>query len=261
VAITVLVVQTTSISAAGAVLTDLVQVVEMADPLVIPDDVFAYTMVEAEVLAEVAEDSLGIDIGHDTLFYILPYTLERWTGDQGTVQVQKKVHQPRFFSAEDEAAYDAAGFAAADQVGETVDITQLETNRALDEEWSTDPDQLEADIRARVGDDDIALLEECLMLLREPLLPLDLRSAVLEVVAGLDLELVEKGEGGGGTFSIAYELDEVGRRQLTFTLDADGYLIFEEVVVVDGYPDDGVPPGTAELSQTHRVPVLVDGLP
>ena len=48
--------------------------------------------------------------------------------------------------------------------------------------------------------------------------------------------------------------------QLTFTLDTDGYLIFEEVVVVDGYPDDGVPPGTVELSQTHRVPVLVDGL-
>ena len=68
--------------------------------------------------------------------------------------------------------------------------------------------ELEAKIRASAGDDDIAVLDECLDLLREPLLPPELRSAVLQVIAGLDLELVEEGADGGGTFSVDYELED-----------------------------------------------------
>ena len=145
-ALTVFVVQTTSISPAGAVISDLVQVVETSDLLVIPDDLFAYTATEAGPSPLPARTRWALDIGPSPLFYILPYTSERWTGDQGTVRVRGRP-QPRFFSAADEAAYNAAGLDKADGVGETVVLTQPENNRALDEEWPTDPGELESTIR------------------------------------------------------------------------------------------------------------------
>jgi hypothetical protein len=261
VAFTVFVVQTTSTSPAGAVISDLVQVVETSDHLVIPDDLFALTVTEGESIAIVGPDTLGgVEIEHDFLFYILPATIERWTGDQGTVRSQKTVRPPRFFSAADEAAYSAAGLNERDRVGEAVIHTQPENNRALDEEWPTNPGELESTIRSRVGNDEFDVLNECLVLLREPLLPLELRAAVLEVVAGLDLELVEKGDDGGGTFSFDYELED-GPRALTFRLDGAGYLVFEDTVLVEGYPDQGVPPGTSEHRVTYTLPVIVDSLP
>ena len=203
----------------------------------------------------------GIEIEHDSLFYLLPYSRESWSGDQGTVRLQDTTHQPRFFSAADEAAYFAAGLDEGDHIGETIVITQPDTNRALDEDWPTDPGQLETAIRSQVGDDEIAVLNECLVLLREPLLPSELRAAVLQVVAGLDLELVDENSDGGGTFSVDYELEGLGPRSYTFSLNATGYLTFEELVAIDGYPDQGVPAGTAESIATYSVPVLVDSLP
>ena len=48
---------------------------------------------------------------------------------------------------------------------------------------------------------------------------------------------------------------------MIFTLDVAGHLILEQIVLVDGYPDLGVPPGTIESTATYSVPVLVDQLP
>jgi hypothetical protein len=105
-----------------------------------------------------------------------------------------------------------------------------------------------------VGEVDGDVLQECLGLIREPLIPPELRTAVLRVIAGLDLELVDESPDGAGAFSV--ELEESMR--LTFTIDPTGHLIFEEVVLVDGYPDRGVPPGTAEYTANYTVPRLVD---
>jgi hypothetical protein len=258
--VAVLVLQTTSISAAGAVINDLARVVVLTDEMLIPDDQFAYTVTEASRLAEVGQDVIPeVELTHESLLYILSSKYERWSGDQGTVHAQETNHEARFFSAADEEAYYAARLDEGDRLGETVVRTQQDSNSVLEEEdWSTDPDELESMIRAEVGDDEIAVLNKCLNFLRAPLLSPELRAAVLSVIAGLELELVEETGDGGGTFAVEYELEELGPRRLTFTLDADGYLVFEEVVLINGYPELGVPAGTADYRATYSVPFLVD---
>ena len=257
----VLMFQTTSITPAGAVLVELAQQVVLIDEMTIPDDRFVHTITEASVMTYVGQDAVpDVALPHDTLLYILPRTLERWSGDQGTVRLQETNHDPQFFSAADEEAYNAAGLDVGDRLRETVDRTQQESNSILDEDWPTDPGELEVKIRAEVGDDDIAFLKKSLEFLREPLVSPELRAAVLQLVAGLELELVEESSDGGGTFSVEYELERLGQRRLTFTVNAEGFLTFEEELIIDGYPEFGVPAGTAENSATYSVPVLVDSL-
>ncbi|HET7847002.1 MAG TPA: hypothetical protein VFL72_05875, partial [Acidimicrobiia bacterium] len=87
--VAVLVLQTTSISPAGAVISDLARVVTLTEDMVIPDDQFAYTITEASALATVDQDSVpDVDLAGDSLPYILTYTREQWTGDRGTVRDQ-----------------------------------------------------------------------------------------------------------------------------------------------------------------------------
>ena len=254
--IAVFLVQTTSTSPAEALITELARVVETTDPLVIPDDLFAYTQTEATVLMEVDPESLeGVEIPHGSLAYGLPQTRETWMGDEGTARLSTTYFRPVFFSSADEAAYYAAGLDQRDRIGETVTETQPDASGVLDEmDWPTDPVELETRIRSLVGDTDLEVLETSLKLLRETLIPPRLRTAVLLVIAGLDLELVDESPDGAGTFSV--ELDESMR--LTFTLDATGYLRFEELILVDGDPDRGVPPGTAEYTADYTAPRLVD---
>ena len=261
--VVVLMLQTTSISAASAVINDLARVVVLTDEVVIPDGQFAYTVTEAWRLAFVDQDSVpDVEFTDDYLAYVLEYTSEQWAGDQGTVRDQVTNHEARFFSAADEEAYYAAKLNEGDRLGETVVNTQQDSNSILDEQdWPTDASELEKVIRSEVGDDESAVLEKSLQFLRAPLLPPELRAAVLEVIAELDLELVEEAGDGGGTFAIEYEIEEVGPRRLVFTLNAEGYLVFEELVAVDGYPEEGVPAGTADNRATYTVPSLVDSLP
>ena len=258
---TVLMFQITSITPASAFLVELAQQVVLIDEMSIPDGRFVHSMTEASVMTYVGQDAVpAVELPHDTLLYILPRTYERWSGDQGTVRLQETNHDPEFFSAADEEAYFAARLHEGDRLGETVDRTQQESNSILDEDWPTDPGELEGKIRAEARDDDIAFLKKSLEFLREPLVSPELRAAVLQLVAGLELELVEESSDGGGTFSVEYELERLGQRRLTFTVNTDGFLTFEEELIVDGYPEYGVPSGTAEYSATYSVPVLVDSL-
>ncbi|HLF44703.1 MAG TPA: hypothetical protein VJA46_14425 [Acidimicrobiia bacterium] len=252
-------VQTTSTSPAEALVTELARVVETTDPLVIPDDLFAYTLTEETALGEVEREALdGVEIPHDSLAYGLPQTRETWIGDEGTARLSTTYFRPVFFSSADEAAYYAAGLDQQDKIGETVIETQPDASGILDEmDWPTDPAQLEATIRSLVGDTDLVVLETCLKLLRATLIPPQLRTGVLLVVAGLDPELVDESPDGAGTFSVSFESPEPKR--WTFTLDATGHLRFEELILVDGDPARGVPPGTAEYTATYTVPRLVDG--
>lgn len=247
VVVAVLLTQTVSTSPAAAVITELAEVAEARDPLTISDSQFAYTITEGSRL-----------FTHDSLHYTLPYTSEQWSGDQGTVRLQETNHEPQFFSTADEEAYYAAGLDVGDRLGETVVTTQEDSNPILDEEdWSTDPRELETMIRRQVGDDEFTVLEKCLEFLRAPLLPPELRAAVLRVISGLDLELVDDGP-KGATFSMS--LDTPLPLHLRFTLDDAGHLRFEERIQTDGYPEQGVPPGTVDYTATYSVPVLVDSL-
>jgi len=258
--IAVFLVQTVTSSPASALITELAEVALTTDPLVIPDDQFGYIRIDSTSLATAGQDAFGdIDIAYESVLYSLSYARESWIGDEGTVRQRTTYLSAAFLSPADESAYYAAGLDKGDHLGETIVETQLDTNQILDETaWPTDPVELEATIRSHVGDDRTEILQECLGLLREPLLPPELRSAVLLVIAGLDPELVDESPDGAATFSVGFEQEDQEPMRLTFTLDTAGHLTFEELVLVDGYPDLGVPPGTVDSSATYSVPFLVD---
>ncbi|MDP9494099.1 MAG: hypothetical protein M3P87_02570 [Actinomycetota bacterium] len=247
--VAVLVVQTVSISPAAAVITEFARVAEARDPLLIPDGDFAYIRTEATSISYA---------GSDALPYLLPENRETWIGDEGTARVSTTNLEPTFFALADETAYYAADLDEGDRLGETITITQTDINQILTEiDWPTDPDELEAMIRSVIGDTDHDVVETCLEMLRATLISPELRAAVLRVIAGLDLELVDDGP-DGATFSMG--LDRPFPMQLRFTLDDYGHLRFEERIQTEGNPDLGVAPGTVDYTATYSVPVLVDSL-
>lgn len=106
----VFLVETASTSPAEALITEIAQVVEAQQPLVIGSEQFAYTRTETTVLALIPAEALGgLEIQNKELAYRVPQTREVWIGDDGTVRVRTISHSPLFFSPADETAYYAAG--------------------------------------------------------------------------------------------------------------------------------------------------------
>lgn len=248
-------------SPAAAALGEIATLVELVDPITIPDQSFVYTKSRSTVRAFIQADGIK---GRDTpLTYLLPKTREVWVGRDGTLQLRITAHTPIFFSATDEADYFAEGLDEADRIGETVTQTAVGVVSILDWlEWPTTPEELEAAIvESLIGDAEeprnVLVAERALELIIETTATPELRTAALRVISNLSgVDLDKRRPDGGGTFSITY--DQPRPTRMAVTIDGRGNVVRFTRIDLAGDPAGGVPPG-ALLVDTILEPARIVG--
>ena len=244
---------------AQAALIEIARAAREATPLDVPSGDFILN--ESERLDLAVRPGADVGLSNEFIAYQLPTTRKVWRNpQQGFFQVQTTVEDPIFFDPIVESAYYSAGINEADQVGETIveqytDVTDplIETN------WPTKADDLLEEMEAFLGNGQPStpaeILDLATDLLRETNPTPQLRGAVLEVIAQLPLDFERQ-----GSQSITISVIE-GGRQTTVTLSRTGELITETVVVLNGDPELGIPPGTVVEKVQHQPTRLVDDLP
>lgn len=247
---------------AQAALIDIARAAEQIDSLRIPQGSYAYT--------KSTTVSLGVTADHPTadrttpIAYLLPTVRRAWISPDGITHLQTTVGQPRFFDPRDEADYLTAGYDDIDQVGQTVVETFDNTTTILGErDWPADPEPLRDTITGLIPPDslrpgDVDILDISLDLLREVGPSPELRSAIVTVIAGLDLQLLDQ-TATTATFEISYT--QPAAETIRFTLDQDGQLLQEDIITNQGDPSLGIPPGTAIQSTSYQPTTIVDTPP
>lgn len=247
---------------AAAAFGELAMAAEQTDPLLIPAQSFAYTRAETRVLVVLPEEAFGdVAVSSDEVAYILPQIRESWLSSDGVQQLHTQTAAPIFFDPISEAAYYQAGIHQLDRVGEAVRETFTGVTTALDQEWPTTPANLLEAIRSRFPPDRglpeyVEILDISLDLLRESTATPQLRSAVLEVLADLDFELVEDHANGSATFAVDYEGPLPTKA--TFTLDSTGQLLAETTTLTHGDPALNIQPGTTTFQARYSAVKIVD---
>lgn len=257
-------VETISPTPTEAAIEEIAKAAEETDPLTIPPQQFGYTKSEMTALAIVPTEALR-DIEHEREFlvYLLRTIRETWIGSEGAAQLRTTNQPPIFFSEADEDAYYTAGIDEQDAIGETTMLTT--TDRPTEPAWPTDPTALDKAIRqAAVNDrglpETVEYLDVALDILREPLTSPQLRAATLRLIAQLpDLELVETARDDSFTFAVEYRDQDVDSRQ-TFTLSKQGYLLTEEIRILEPNPRFGIPADTDIFTAIHTPATIVDDL-
>ena len=246
-------------SPASATLFEIAQAAELADPMTIPPQSYAYTKSEVMVLGTVPAEAFTTRTS--PMAYLLPQTREIWVGNENTVQIRTTIHEPVFFAPQDKADYYEAQLDEVDQVGQTTLQTVTDAASILNErDWPTDPDALKAAIEETVQPDsivptDVDVAQIALSLISESPASPDLRAAALRVLAGLDdLHLVQ-GSDGTVTFSITYSTPNAA--SLTFVLDRTGQLLARRSVDIDGDASLGIPPNTVVESIDYERTTIV----
>jgi hypothetical protein len=252
-------------SAAQAALTELAQVAERQPATTLPPGTYAYTRSEHLDLAQVT----GADLegsGLEVLSFQLESTREIWIDPAGTRRLRTTVRAAHFFSAEAEEAFGQLGLAPRFGIGEvSVEVFGPQETDIRPEDWPADPDELAAEMRARVSQQDpgipleVRLLELGATLLRETGAGPQLRAAVLEVLAGLKgLEREPEQPSGEIRISITYESSGV-RRERTVGFDpATSQLTFERERVLDSLPEEGITAGATVLQVRYLPSLVVD---
>ena len=243
--------------------------VEAAD---LPAGSYAYAATDSRVriIAELP-DGTAID-------YILPQRIESWQRGR-FVETRTHTAPPIFADAASEAAYYAAGLDDDDGVGQTITLIETDIPNAPSvRNLSTNADDLRRQIFSELGqnpdwtpDDEARILEHVAQLMDPALAaPPPLRAALLEIIAGLDVETAITGGGGvavelaysdgGAEYLLEVEVDEAGFIRLyrtTLISAADGKkspglieeLIYSRPRVAPGagvVPRDGAVPGTGD---------------
>jgi hypothetical protein len=243
-------------SPAEAAITELIQrIAAQVDPASIPEGRFAYTRSHQEVLGVRPGDEFP-EAGLEYIAYLVPSEREVWVGE-GVIQIRTTAGRPRFFSQEAEEIYWEHGLDAADQIGETVTVTQEIQNHILGErDWSPVPQVLAEQMRAHIGPngddlpDRVELFNLAAQLLRESGLEAAFRRGVLTVLAGLDLELVERRADGGVTLALTHN-DPLPTR-VSVTLNGHGFLVEETQSYPTGDPSLGIPQGAVIYSAVYQ---------
>lgn len=94
------------------------------------------------------------------------------------------------------------------------------------------------------------ILDQALCLIRETGAAPELRAAVLELLAELDLELLEHHQDGTGTFAARFIHSRTVRQ--AFTLNPAGNLLRESLTLLDADDRLGIPAGTALEKSTYE---------
>ena len=246
-----------------AAIEDIAKVVEVADPLTVPEQNYIYTKSQTTNIAVVSRDGLGeVPYDSENLVYLLPTQRETWVGSQGAIQLRTTAGPPIFFRPEDEQTYYAAALdQTKDRVGQT--ITQTVIAPTDPAQWPADQDELNEAIRVAIagrgGPEAVEYIDVALDLLREQLVSPHLRANTLRLIGqqrGLE---VVKTSSDGTTFAIDYSQDEIQTR-LTFTISASGYLLWEDMTILENDPVFGIPKDTAVSSATYSPQLIVDNL-
>ncbi len=257
--VVIVAIQVVKPSPARATLLEIAQAAELADPLTIPPQSYAYTKSEVVVLGTVPADAFA---GRTSpMAYLLPQTREIWVGSENTVQIRTTTNSPVFFAPQDKVDYYEAQLDKVDQVGQTTSQTVTGGTSILDErDWPTEPDALKTAIEdtfqpGSVMPADVDVAHVALSLISESSASPDLRAAALRALAGLnDLHLVQ-GTDGTSTFSITYSTPHEG--SLTFVLDGAGKVVSRRTVNIDGDPGLGIPPNTVIEGMDYEPTMIV----
>ena len=238
--------------------------VEAAD-LPAGDYIYAVTDSRVRIIADLPDGTV-ID-------YILPQRFEVWRGGQ-FVETRTNTGAPIFTDEVAEAAYYAAGLDIDDGVGQTISLIEADIPNVPDiEDLSTDREELRRQIFSELSEnpdwtpDNEARILEHIAQLMDPVLaaPPQLRAALLEIVAGLEVETAVLATGGvaieqaysdgGIDYLLEIEVDEAGFIRLyrtTITAAPDGIEspgLIEELIYSRPQlaPEPGVAPNSDDL--------------
>ena len=250
--------------AAAAALGDISQAARRAGPLDVPSGSFLYRESEAVDLVVRPGSDLGVDREH--VVYLLPTRRREWRRpDKRFFQLATTASTPIFFDQATKRAYEAHDGPTLDRVGEVVveRFTDV-ADPIVETDWPTVPDDLEAAMSATLAEGgdtrplEVQLFDLAADLLRDATDP-QLRAAVLQVLATLPVDLVDRRDDG----TIVIALDDPGppaAREM-LTIAADGTLLAESTTWLDADPVIGIPANTVISHTTYRPAQIVDQLP
>jgi hypothetical protein len=243
-------------------LGELAEVAEVSEATVAASDEYVYSRTSERYTAIVEADQIGLD--GEAVAYVVPVGRQVWTGDAG-VHEEVAVGDPEFLDPEVRAAYYASDLPAADGVGTTISSDYADALFPLDERaWSTDVDQLTADLQAYASGDgaerssEAAVLDVAGDLLRDPDATPELRAALFSALEGMNYDVAVRES--DRAIAVAVEYDDLIDTRLELVFDVDARLIEERVVWLEANDALGTPAGFVESEILYSPTVVVDSL-
>jgi hypothetical protein len=248
---------------AEAALAEVAEAARVATPIEIPQGSFIYTRSERVDLAI----RPGVEFGLDQEFvaYLLPSTREVWRQPETEfIQIHTTNHTPTFFDPDVDDAYYRLGLDATDSLGET-QIEQLTgvSDPLFEVDWPTEPAALHEALRgyaAKGGDDrpeEAQVFDLATDLLREADPTPELRAAVVEVLARLPIDLLERTD---QTITVGVTYTTPTPTRGTITLSPEGELLAEASTLLEGDPELGIPADTTIVKVDYHETRVTDEL-
>lgn len=260
VALTFSVVTPTEVTALG----DLAQVAETVAPTIAADGQYVYRVTDQMSLDALSWADLGIG-GDDLVAYLRSVQIHTW---ENTDAIREEITfgAPVFFDPVAGAAYSGSSAEARERPGSVTSSERERVPLRIDQRvWPITPDALRGAMEAQVSNEPAATPEEGRVmglaseLLRDPRIAGDLRSAVIQVLDGINGVVV--GHVGDGAFvSLRYTAPPGGDTLFTLAFDGQGRLLRETETWLDGNEDLGVPAGTIVFDRRYGIPMVVDSI-
>lgn len=235
---------------AEAALGEVAAAARAAAPLDVPQGSFIYTRSERVDLA--IRPGIEFGVSRDNVAYLLSSVREVWRDpDTNFIQIRTTVRIPEFFDPAIEAAYYTSGLDRSDQVGETrSEQFTGATDPLFEVDWPTEPGPLHealVEYAAQGGDrrpETVSVFDLATDLLREADPSPQLRGAILDVLAALPVQLVNKTD---DEITIAVTYDTPVAIEDTITLSRQGVLLAETTTLLEAEPELKIPARTVVL--------------
>lgn len=235
-----------------ATLTEYVEIAESVEIGDIDDGTFWYTESESVGLAT-------IQLPDETLAYLIPTHRQIWIQPAGGVTVISTTSgEPTILTPDGADLYEQYANSAV-RPGETVTVAQESYEHPSETVVTTDPDELEAMLRSQSQvDTDTKVADAALALITESPAGPQVRATVLGVLANLDLILVEETE---DTVTLRTRPTDSDDTQITFTIRADGQLLYRANATTQDFDDIGIEAGFVTFEATYQPTVTSDTAP